>query len=186
MRVFARTASMAALLLAAAATLGVAQEQNTVMDDLVRDVLQVEEKLLGLARAMSAEQYAWRPGEGVRSVGEVFQHVAADNYLIPAFGGAAPPAVTGIKADDYATVRAYETREADRATIIADLEASFAHLKTAMSSIPVAKMGEDLQLFGRTVTTQQLWVLATTHLHEHLGQSIAYARSNGVTPPWSR
>ncbi len=23
-------------------------------------------------------------------------------------------------------------------------------------------------------------------MHEHLGQSIAYARSNGVTPPWSK
>jgi uncharacterized damage-inducible protein DinB len=24
-----------------------------------------------------------------------------------------------------------------------------------------------------------------SHEHEHLGQMIAYARSNGVTPPWS-
>jgi hypothetical protein len=23
------------------------------------------------------------------------------------------------------------------------------------------------------------------HLHEHLGQSIAYARMNAVVPPWS-
>ena len=186
MRSFTRTASLAAVLLGAVATLGAAQEQSTVMADLLRDVAQVEEKLLGLARAMSAEQYSWRPGEGVRSVGEVFQHVAADNYLLPAFAGAAPPSATGIKSDDYATVRAYETREADRATIIADLEASFAHLKEAMSGTPAAKMGENVSLFGREVTTQQMWVLATTHLHEHLGQSIAYARSNGVKPPWSR
>lgn len=119
-------------------------------------------------------------------MGEVFQHVAADNYLLPAFAGAAPPSATGIKSDDYATVRAYETRAADRTTIIADLEASFAHLKQAMSATPAAKMGENVSLFGREVTTQQMWVLATTHLHEHLGQAIAYARSNGVKPPWSR
>ena len=31
-----------------------------------------------------------------------------------------------------------------------------------------------------------MWIGATTHLHEHLGQLIAYARSNGVVPPWSR
>jgi hypothetical protein len=24
------------------------------------------------------------------------------------------------------------------------------------------------------------------HMHEHLGQSIAYARMNGITPPWSK
>ena len=186
MRSFTRTASLAAVLLGAVVTLSAAQEQNPVMTDLLRDVSQVEEKLLGLARAMSAEQYSWRPGEGVRSVGEVFQHVAADNYLLPAFVGAAPPAATGIKSDDYATVQAYETREADRATIIADLEASFAHLKQAMSATPAAKMGDNVSLFGREVTTQQMWVLTTTHLHEHLGQSIAYARTNGVKPPWSR
>jgi uncharacterized damage-inducible protein DinB len=23
------------------------------------------------------------------------------------------------------------------------------------------------------------------HMHEHLGQAIAYARVNGVVPPWS-
>jgi len=186
MRLSIHTASLTAVLLGAVVARGVAQEQGTVMTDLVRDVSQVEEKLLGLARAMSAEQYSWRPGEGVRSVGEVFQHVAADNYLLPALVGTAPPAATGIKSDDYATVRAYETREADRATIIADLEASFAHLKEAMSETPSTTLGDTISLFGREVTTQPMWVLTTTHLHEHLGQSIAYARTNGVTPPWSR
>ena len=82
---------------------------------------QYNSRLRDVIGAMSAEQYSWRPGEDVRSVGEVFQHVAADNYLLPAFAGAAPPSATGIKSDDYATVRAYETRAADRATIIADL-----------------------------------------------------------------
>jgi hypothetical protein len=27
--------------------------------------------------------------------------------------------------------------------------------------------------------------LLVSHLHEHLGQAIAYARMNGVAPPWS-
>jgi len=35
-------------------------------------------------------------------------------------------------------------------------------------------------------TRRAMWIGATTHLHEHLGQLIAYARSNGVVPPWSR
>lgn len=180
-----RTAALATMLLSATATLGAAQE-NAMMADLLHDVSQVEEKLLGLARAMSVEQYAWRPGEDVRSVGEVFQHVAADNYVLPGFAGTAPPAATGITTDDYGTVRAYETRDADRATIIADLEASFVHLKQSMSDTPPANMGDKVSLFGREVTLQQMWLLTTVHLHEHLGQSIAYARSNGVTPPWSR
>jgi hypothetical protein len=43
----------------------------------------------------------------------------------------------------------------------------------------------ELSVFGSSMTGLDLWVLTTTHLHEHLGQLIAYARSNGVVPPWS-
>jgi hypothetical protein len=31
-----------------------------------------------------------------------------------------------------------------------------------------------------------MWILTVGHLHEHLGQLIAYARSNNVVPPWSK
>lgn len=173
-------------LLALMAGPAVAQQPAGLIADLLRDVSQVQEKLVGLANAMSEATYGWRPGQGVRSVGEVFQHVAADNYLLPAMLGTAPPAATGIKADDYKTVQAYETRKADRAAIIADLEQSFAHLKKTMSETPAAKLGDEVSLFGDKMTLQQVWILTTTHLHEHLGQAIAYARSNGIVPPWSR
>lgn len=173
-------------LLALMAAPAVAQQPAGLMADLLRDVSELQEKLVGLANAMPEANYGWRPGQGVRSVGEVFQHVAADNYLIPALLGTAPPASTGIKADDYKTVQDYETRKADRATIIADLEKSFAHLKKTMGETPAAKLGDEASFFGRNMTLQQAWILATTHLHEHLGQAIAYARSNGIVPPWSR
>lgn len=186
MRTFIRTAGLVAALLTSVASVAAAQEQASVMADLLFDLSQVEEKLMGLARAMPEESYDWRPGDGVRSVGEVFQHVAADNYLMPAFGGIPAPAATGIKPEDYQTAVAYETRDVGREAIIADLETSFAHLKQAMSDVPESTLGEDVSLFGRTFTVQQVWVLTVTHLHEHLGQAIAYARTNGVTPPWSR
>jgi uncharacterized damage-inducible protein DinB len=163
-----------------------AQSSNTIIADLLNDVTEVEQKLVSLANAMPAEKWTWRPGAGVRSVGEVFQHVAADNYLLPAFAGAAPPAATGIKSDAYATVQAYETRGVDRATAIADLQQSFAHLKAAMSASASRSSSDTVSLFGQQRTLQQLWVLTATHLHEHLGQAIAYARSNNVVPPWSR
>jgi uncharacterized damage-inducible protein DinB len=178
--------ALAALLAAVPSMPAAAQGSSTVMADLMSDVAEVEQKLLGLARAMPAESFAWRPAAGVRSVGEVFQHVAADNYLIPIFAGTPAPVATGIKGDAYATVQAYEARSADRATVIADLEQSFAHLRAAMTASATRSPADTVRLFGQSRTLQQLWVLATTHLHEHLGQAIAYARSNGVTPPWSR
>jgi len=179
-------ASVAALLVALPSVPAAAQGSSTVMADLMSDVADVEQKLVGLARAMPAESFAWRPAAGVRSVGEVFQHVAADNYLIPAFAGTPAPGATGIMAESYATVQAYEKRSIDRATVLADLEQSFAHLRAAMAATAARNPADSVTLFGRSRTLQQLWVLATTHLHEHLGQAIAYARSNNVTPPWSR
>ncbi len=113
-------------------------------------------------------------------------HVAADNYLLPsALGHAADPA-TGITGADYKTAQAYERRQLGRDATIAELEKSFAHLRRSMSATPAARLGERVSMFGQTFTVQQTWILTTTHLHEHLGQLIAYARSNGVTPPWGQ
>jgi len=162
-----------------------AQAQTTLVDDFMADVVEAQEKLVGLANAMSVEQYGWRPGEGVRSVGEVFQHVAADNFLL-----AAPfkelPTWTGMDATDYSTVQAFESRDIDRAQVIDEMKQSFAHLKSALETLTDAGLAESVSLFGQTWTGHRLWILTVGHMHEHLGQAIAYARMNGVVPPWSR
>ena len=153
---------------------------------LLRDLGQAEQKLLGLAEAIPEDKWGWRPAEGVRSVGEVVMHVAADNYFIPVFAGAAAPAATGIKAGDYPSVQAYERRQASKAEAVQAMRESFAHVKQVMSGTDQAFLARELDVFGAKMSGLDLWVLTTTHLHEHLGQLIAYARSNGVVPPWSR
>jgi len=160
--------------------------ESALTADLLTDVTEVEKKMMGLARALPADKYAWRPGQGVRSVGEVLLHVAGDNYLLPGALGHAAPAATGIKGSDYKTAQAYERRQLGRDSTIAELERSFAHLKRTLSATPAARLGETVTLFGQPFTVQRTWILTTTHLHEHLGQMIAYARSNGVTPPWGQ
>ena len=55
-----------------------------------------------------------------------------------------------------------------------------------MAAVPEAKLGESVELFGQKTTARNMWISTVTHLHEHLGQLIAYARSNNVTPPWSK
>jgi len=163
-----------------------AAQSGTVTADLLSDVTEVEKKFIALAKAIPPEKFDWRPGAGVRSVGEVVRHVAADNYLIPAGLGFAADASTGIKGDDYKTAMAFETKKATKDQSIADLEKSFGHLKQSMQATPAAKLGDPVKLFGQPFTMQRAWILGTTHLHEHLGQLIAYARTNGVKPPWSQ
>jgi uncharacterized damage-inducible protein DinB len=48
-----------------------------------------------------------------------------------------------------------------------------------------ARLDDGTKLFGRDTTVRAAMLLYVTHMHEHLGQLVAYARSNGVVPPWS-
>lgn len=163
-----------------------AQTREGVMGDLLRDIGEVESKVVGLAKAMPEAAYAWRPGAGVRSTGEVLQHIAADNYLLPAMMGIAPPAETGINGKDFKTAMAFEKRSMTRDQVIAELTKSFAFLKASMNGMPDAQLNAPLDVFGQKSSNRGMWITTATHLHEHLGQLIAYARSNKVTPPWSK
>lgn len=156
-----------------------------LMGEMHRDVNEVQKKMVDLAKAMPESAYGWRPGAGVRSVGEVFLHVASDNYAIPAMMGKPAPAATGITAD-YKTVQAFEQRKLTKDQIVAELDASFVHLHQAMALTTDGNLNETIKFFGQDWTRQRAMVLTVTHLHEHLGQSIAYARSNNVVPPWSK
>jgi uncharacterized damage-inducible protein DinB len=157
-----------------------------IVADLLKDVAGVEQKFIGLAKATPAEKLSWRPAPGVRSIGEVLLHVASDNYFIPSGFGHAIPASTGIKAGDFKSLTAYETRTLTREQIVTELEQSFAYLKAQMAKTTAANLSEPVSMFGMKTTAQSMWILAATHLHEHLGQSIAYARTNGIVPPWSK
>lgn len=159
---------------------------GSITADLLADVGDAERKFVALAKAIPAEKYDWRPMTGVRSVGEVLLHVASDNYLIPAAIGFPVDPATGIKGDDYKTAAAFEHRKLDKDATVAELEKSFASLKKNMQATDASKLTTEVKLFGQPFTMQRAWVLGTTHLHEHLGQLIAYARSNNVVPPWSK
>lgn len=156
-----------------------------LMADMHRGITDVQQKTLALANAIPESAYGWRPGAGARTVGEVLLHIAADNYLIPIAMGSPAPAASGITAD-YATATAYEKRQRTKAQIIADLEGSFTHLHQAINANTDQNLGQTIQFFGQDFTRQRAMLLTVTHLHEHLGQMIAYARANGVTPPWSQ
>jgi len=158
---------------------------SNLMADLARDVEGVEKKMVDLAKAMPEGTMTWRPTAGVRSVREVFLHVASDNYLIPSLLGAAIPAETGIVGSDLKTVETFEKRDIKKDQAVADLEASFAHLRKAMTA-DTTGLGSEVDFFNTKMSRQAAWIGAVTHLHEHLGQSIAYARSNKVVPPWSK
>jgi uncharacterized damage-inducible protein DinB len=133
-------------------------------------------KLVRLAEAMPQDKYSWRPGAGVRSVSEVLMHVAGGNYLIASMAGV--PAPAGV-------TEGGETSVTDRAQVIARLKASCDHIRAAIRAATDADLQKPATMFGRPTTNRNVYLTIVTHAHEHLGQMIAYARTNGVVPPWS-
>jgi len=156
---------------------------STVTADLLKDLEGVETKLVDLAGAIPENKYNWKP-DSARSVRQVLLHVAADNYVLPAMLGFTPDPSTGITSD-YATGAAFEARNIPKDSVIADLKKSFAFLKQSLGNVSPATLSAPVTMFGQPFTGQSGWILTVTHLHEHLGQMIAYARTNGVKPPWS-
>lgn len=135
-------------------------------------------RVLDLAKAMPAEKYSWRPDEGVMSVEEVYTHIARYNYLYPATS-LGIPSPENINLDEIESITGKEE-------VISILEASINHLSDAMEKMPESKLSESTELYGRTVNGQAVLMQLITHMSEHVGQSIAYARMNGVVPPWNR
>ena len=162
-----------------------AQPREGVVGDLLKDISDLETKVMALAKAMPDSAYAWRPGPGVRSTGEVFQHIAADNYFMPVLLDKPAPKETGIT-KEYKTAAAFEKKPMDRPAVLTELTKSFEFLKSSLTSTTEAQLSTPMDVFGQKSTMRGLWITTATHLHEHLGQLIAYARSNKVTPPWSK
>jgi hypothetical protein len=162
---------------------GEASAAQLELDNLIRVTRTLHEKFTALAADMPGDDLEWRPMEGVRSVSEVYIHVAADNWYVPALLGWEAPSETGVT-DDVETFRAYQAREMSRDDMLEVLDASFEFFLGAMED-----SGEELDrvvVLGTPTTVGDVWIRAVVHLHEHLGQSIAYARTNDVVPPWSR
>ncbi len=145
--------------------------------EVLAEVMIQEDKFERLAGAIPAEKYSWRPGPGVRSIAEVFLHVAAANYNIYQIVGTAPPA-----GFDGA---AFEKSTTDKAKILATLKESFAHARKAITAMPDSDLAKSMDWFGGKNTERGVLLFVVRHGAEHLGQAIAYARMNGVVPPWT-
>ena len=144
--------------------------------EFTAEVDSVGKKLVDLANAMPAEKYGWRPASGIRSVSEVYMHVVGANYLLPSFAGVKMP--EGISRDMEKTVT-------EKAKVVETLKKSLENAKSVAINATDADLDKKVKFFGREMTQRALMMVMLNHLHEHLGQSIAYARMNGVTPPWS-
>jgi uncharacterized damage-inducible protein DinB len=144
--------------------------------DVIGNMDYAASELTKLAEAVPAEKYSWRPAPGVRSISEVYMHVAlADYYLCTFLGAKSPEGIT----------REMEKNVTDKAQVIAELKKGIAYARSVIEKTPDSDLDTTVKFFGRDLSKRAMMIVIVGHVHEHLGQSIAYARTNGVVPPWS-
>jgi len=138
----------------------------------------VSRQLIALAEAIPADKYSWRPAPGVRSVSEIFMHIAQANFYLLSVTG--PKMPQDMAKDDL------EETVTSKPAVIADLKRSLDAVKTARSQLKPGDLERKVKIEGKTVTVDGMYLRIIVHDNEHMGQLIAYARLNGIVPPWSR
>ena len=151
---------------------------NDMKPQAILDLQQLQEKYVGLAQAIPAEKYTWRPADGVRSVSELLLHVSGANYGFPTMMTGTAPA-PGYKREGF------EKSTTDKAKIIEQLNKSFAYAIASVQAMTNADFAKPEKKLGPDANDGDVIYLLVVHSHEHLGQSIAYAREIGIVPPWT-
>jgi len=141
----------------------------------------IKGRLMDLHQAMSQEKATWRPAEGVRSVSEVYLHAALANYFLINYLGLEVPEDIKPQMDPAK----WDKKTTNKPEIKQIMERSFSDLTSAAKKLTDADLERTVNVFGMDMSVRNFMVSSLNHLHEHLGQAIAYARSTGVTPPWS-
>ncbi len=136
----------------------------------------VSRELIALAEATPADKFSWRPAPGVRSTSEVYMHIAIANFYLLSVTGAKEPDLT-VDAEKTVT---------SKAQVIDWLKRSLAAVPAARAHLKPADFQRKVTIDNKTVTVDGMYLRIIVHTNEHEGQLIAYARMNGIVPPWSR
>jgi DinB superfamily len=141
------------------------------------DLERVQKKFVDLANALPADKLTWRPSPDSRSFAEVFLHAAGERYGILALMGATPPASFDGKT--------FEKSTTDQARIVDELNKSWDFAQKNIQGMTNADFAKLLPKLGPQANAGDVIYILVADAHEHLGQSVAYARVNGIAPPWT-
>lgn len=141
------------------------------------DLAAVQKKFVDLADAVPADKFTWRPSADSRSFAEVFLHVAGERYGILGMMGAAKP--------EGFDGKTFEKSTTDKARIIAELNKSWAFSAKTIQGISNTDFAKLLPKLGPQANEGDVVYILVADAHEHLGQAVAYARENGIVPPWT-
>jgi uncharacterized damage-inducible protein DinB len=150
-----------------------------IRGEIIHSMLDAGGKIQELAAAIPDGKYTWKPSKDVRSTGQVLLHVVASNYMLPSLFGVKSP----MSADE---MQKLDTQTMEPAKIRQMLKDSYEWATQAVADTPDSTLDTPIDFFGQKMTRRGGMLVLASHSHEHLGQLIAYARTNHIVPPWSK
>jgi uncharacterized damage-inducible protein DinB len=141
------------------------------------DLANVQKKFVDLANAVPADKFNWRPTPDSRSFAEVLLHVSGERYGILALMGAEKP--------EGFDGKKFEKSTTDKAQIIAELNKSWSFAQKTINDMSNADFAKAIPKLGPQANAGDVVYILVADAHEHLGQVVAYARENGIIPPWT-
>ena len=175
-------AACLSLALGIGATAQAHAQSRSLKEVQVADLRTMKDKFVGLAEAFPADKYGWTPMDGVRSVKDVLILITTEGNGFPTQWGAPNPA--GVDADRGAERTRLEALS--RVALTAELGRAFDNVIAVVEGMADDARAREIRFFGQAVHIEGAINMAAGDMHEHLGQLIAYARTNQIVPPWSR
>ena len=128
---------------------------------------------------------------------EVYVHIANGNFLLLSLTGVKLPTEyfpnvttdTKGKPDTQAVFKRMgelEKTVVEKHAVSRMLKSSLDEVRNRFSRLTPAELDQPADFFGEKTTARRIYLRIFAHVNEHYGQSVAYARLNGIVPPWSQ
>lgn len=177
MRVFPWHILVALMLAPTAVVAQIAPKGTGFRAEYLAELTVAEDHVVRLAEAIPSEKYTWRPADGVRSISEVLLHIASSNFNLPR--------VLGVEPREGMLGPEYDRSSSEKTAVVTAVRQSFTFLRAAIEMLNDADDERTIEWFDGRNTYRGILYFMARHTGEHTGQLIAYARMNGVTPPWN-
>ena len=144
----------------------------------------IEKKVLDLENEVPEAKFTWSPNKEVRTISQVYSHVAYENYMFAKVAGITPPA--GIPMSAPADGMKWEKSSTNKKTIHEQLVKSFSFVKAGVKDLSDDKLDDTVDFFGMKddCCAACSWLCSATSMN--ISDSPSRTRvSIGVVPPWT-
>jgi uncharacterized damage-inducible protein DinB len=130
--------------------------------------------VLGSVDKIPEELWSFRPTDDVRTIGQLFAHIADGQYEF-----------CGVAREGKPVTKDIEKNAKTKADIVAALKTAFSYCDATYEGLTDAKAPELVTFFGMRITRIGAMDFNAAHNMEHYGNLVTYMRLKGIVPPSS-